>query len=78
MQAEENRAHLRPYINFEREAAGDDDLGEYEPLYDTDELPSGPKYTGGAPVLESTETMYIPPAIRGGDILMSDGRTLKD
>jgi hypothetical protein len=78
MQAEENRAHMRSYIHFEREAEGDDDLGEHEPLYDTDELPSGPKYTGGAPVLESTETMYIPPDIRGGDILMSDGRTLKD
>jgi hypothetical protein len=78
MQAEENRAHMRSYINFEHEAEGDDDLGEHEPAYDTIELPSGPYCTGGAPVLESTETMYIPPDIRGEDILMSDGRTLKD
>ena len=78
MQAEENRAHMRSYINFEHEAEGDDDLGEHDPAYDTTELPSGPNCTGSAPVLESTETMYIPPDIRGEDILMSDGRTLKD
>jgi hypothetical protein len=78
MQAEENRAHMRSYINFEREAEGDDDLGEHEPAYDIDELPSRPTEIGSVPVLESTETMYIPPDIRGEDILMSDGRTLKD
>jgi hypothetical protein len=78
MVAEENRAHMRSYINFEREAEGDDDLGEHEPAYDDDELPSGPINIGSAPVLDSTDTMYIPPDIRGEDILMSDGRTLKD
>ena len=41
MQTEENRAHMRSYINFEQEAEGDDDLGEHEPQYDTNELPSG-------------------------------------
>jgi hypothetical protein len=78
MQAEENRAHMRSYINFERKAKGDDDLGEHEPAYDDDELPSGPINIGSAPVLDSTDTMNIPLDIRGEDILMSDERTLKD
>ena len=46
-------------------------------MYDTTELPGDPLTHGGAPV-PSTETMYIPPDIRGGDTLMSDGRTLKE
>ena len=33
---------------------------------------------GSAPVLDSTDTMYIPPDICGEDILMPDRRTLKD
>jgi hypothetical protein len=84
MQAEENRAHMKSYIHFEQEAEGDDDLGEFEPQYDIDELPSGPSQGSVPPQvsdprgIQSTETMYIPPDIRGGDILMNDGCTLKD
>ena len=78
MEAEENRTHMRSYIHFERDAEGDSNLGEYEPLYDTDELPGGPGPQGGRPMVPSTETMYIPPDIRGEDLLMSDGRTLKE
>ena len=77
METEDNRAHMRSYINFELDAEGDDDLGEHEPMYDTTELPGDPPTDRGTPV-PSTETMYIPPDIRGGDTLMSDGRTLKE
>ena len=31
MRAEENRAQMRSYINFEQNAEGDENLGEYEP-----------------------------------------------
>jgi hypothetical protein len=78
MQAEEHRTHMKSYIHFEQEAEGDDILEEHEPLYDTDELSGGPSAGSNRPDVPSTETMYVPPDIRGEDQLMSDGRTLKE
>ena len=74
--SDENRTHMSSYINFEQDAEGDDDLGEHIIDYDTDYL--GAPLTGeGGPQVPSSESVYIPPDIRGENTLMSDGRTLK-
>jgi hypothetical protein len=33
VESEENRAHMSAFINFEQEAEGEEDLGEYDPSY---------------------------------------------
>jgi hypothetical protein len=37
-ESEENRAHMSAYINFEHEAEGGEDLGEYDPSYQTPDI----------------------------------------
>jgi hypothetical protein len=80
VQSEENRAHMSTLINFEQEADGMEGLEEYDPSYlEPHECPTHnpastrPGHEG--PTVSSS--CYIPPDIRGDEVVMKNGQTLK-
>jgi hypothetical protein len=78
VQSEENRAHMSAFINFEQEAEGAEYLEEYDPSYlEPHECPtqypaSSRQDVEGVRVGPTTSSCYIPPDLRGEEVVMKD------